>query len=209
MSDYFAEVERELCAATARARLPWYRRRAPRHVASLTHVRLAVAAPALVLATATIALAATGVILTGSPVHPVGRPNPTVGEGVPVAGGSRVLALRAPDPAGGLPWGIRVTRTTRGLLCVQVGRVDHGQIGELGVDGAFGNDGRFHPLPSDALPDVLDRVGMLNSDCESPGLIFAGDIVGIQLSAAGNPRPGVGPAGIAGRSPSACWGRTR
>ena len=82
-------------------------------------------------------------------------PIATAGEGIPVAGGSRLLPLRAPDPAGGLPWGMRIIHTTRGLICVQIGRVYHNQLGQLGVDGAFHNDGRFHPLPTDALPDVL------------------------------------------------------
>jgi hypothetical protein len=35
-------------------------------------------------------------------------------------------------------------RTTRGLACLQYGRVLNGTIGALGQDGAFSNDGRFH-----------------------------------------------------------------
>jgi len=31
--------------------------------------------------------------------------------------------------------------------------VKGGQLGEIGVDGAFHDDGEFHPLPADALPD--------------------------------------------------------
>src|ERR1039457_4012005 len=63
-----------------------------------------------------------------------------------LASSATPLALRTPDPAGGLPWGMRLLRTTRALLCVQVGRVDFGTVGALGRDGAFGNDGRFHPF---------------------------------------------------------------
>jgi hypothetical protein len=164
----------------------------PRRRAS-THVRVALVALALVLATAAITLAATGVILTGSPVGTVRAPIATAGEGIPVAGGARLLPLRAPDPAGGLPWGMRIIHTTRGLICVQIGRVHDGQLGQLGVDGAFHNDGRFHPLPTDALPDVLaNAAGWMAGNCASPGDIYAGDSVGLQLSAATSPRQGAG-----------------
>ncbi len=161
------------------------RRRAP--------VRVALVALALVLATAALTLAATGVILTGSPVGTVRAPIATAGEGVPVVGGVRLLPLRAPDPAGGLPWGMRIIHTTRGLICVQIGRVYDDQLGQLGVDGAFHNDGRFHPLPTDALPEVLANAsGWMAGDCSSPGAIYAGDSVGLELSAATSPRPGAG-----------------
>jgi hypothetical protein len=157
------------------------------------HMRVALVALALVLATAAITLAATGVILTGSPVGTVRAPIATAGEGIPVAGGVRLLPLRAADPAGGLPWGMRIIHTTRGLICVQIGRVYHGQLGQLGVDGAFHNDGRFHSLPTDALPDVLANAGgWMAGNCASPGDIYAGDSVGLELSAATSPRPGAG-----------------
>jgi hypothetical protein len=133
------------------------------------------------------------VILTGSPVGTVRAPIATAGEGIPVAGGARLLPLRAPDPAGGLPWGMRIIHTTRGLVCVQVGRVYDDQLGQLGVDGAFHNDGRFHPLPTDALPDVLANAGgWMAGNCAGPGEIYAGDSVGLELSAATSPRPGAG-----------------
>lgn len=105
----------------------------------------------VVLAGGAIAVAATG-LLTGSPVsNPAGPPVPRAGYGVPVAGGSDLLALRVADPEGGLPWGLRIVHTTRGLVCVQVGRVYRGQLGQLGVDGVFHDDGRFHPLGSNVL----------------------------------------------------------
>jgi hypothetical protein len=164
----------------------------PRRRASV-HVRVALLALAVVLATAAITLAATGVILTGSPVGTASAPIATVGEGIPVAGGAQLLSLRAPDPAGGLPWGMRVVHTTRGLICVQIGRVYDGQLGQLGIDGAFHNDGRFHPLPADALPEVLaNAAGWMTGNCASPGDIYAGDSVGLELSAATSPRPGAG-----------------
>src|SRR5271166_240467 len=105
-----------------------FARTSPRRRAS-AHVRVALVALALVLATAAITLAATGVILTGSPVGTVRAPIATAGEGVPVAGGVRLLPLRAPDPAGGLPWGMRIIHTTRGLICVQIGRSEERRVG--------------------------------------------------------------------------------
>jgi hypothetical protein len=147
----------------------------------------------LVLATATITLAATGVILTGSPVGTSGHQKPAVGFGVPAPGGSRLLALRASDPAGGLPWGMRIIRTTRGYVCVQIGRVDHGRLGELGIDGAFHDDGRFHPLPVNALPNAVSPSQRFDIDCDpEEHSTFAGDLFGLEASAASNPRPGVG-----------------
>ncbi|HYB24415.1 MAG TPA: hypothetical protein VED41_11500, partial [Solirubrobacteraceae bacterium] len=76
-------------------------------------------------------------------------------EGVALAGTVKLLALRAPDPAGGLPWGLRIVRTSRGLTCADVGRVDYGTVGVLGQDGTFGDDGKFHPLS----PDFYDFLG--------------------------------------------------
>jgi hypothetical protein len=88
---------------------------------------------------------------------------------------------------------MRIVHTTRGLICVQIGRVYDDQLGQLGVDGAFHNDGRFHPLPTDALPDVLANAdGWMTGNCSSPGEIYAGDSVGLELSAASSPRPGAG-----------------
>ncbi len=168
-----------------------FARTSPRRASA--HVRVALVALALVLATAAITLATTGVILTGSPVGTARAPIATVGEGIPVAAGAQLLPLRAPDPAGGLPWGMRIIHTTRGLICVQIGRVYDGQLGQLGVDGAFHNDGRFHPLPADALPDVLaNAAGWMAGNCSSPGEIYAGDSVGLQVSAATSPHQGAG-----------------
>jgi hypothetical protein len=155
------------------------------------------------LASATIALAASGVILTGAPVRPEGQLNPSVGEGVPAPGASRLLPLRVPDPEGGLPWGMRIVRTTRGEVCVQIGRVDHGQLGELGIDGVFHDDGRFHPIPADVLPET-SRVGVPvgNNDatetvsCQLVGQVVVGMYRGVDRSAgAANGRKGASPRG--------------
>jgi hypothetical protein len=80
---------------------------------------------------------------------------------------------------------------------VQIGRVENGQLGQLGIDGAFGDDGRFHPLPADALPDVIsDFHGWDFENCAAPGEIYAGDSVGLEASGASSPPRGHGvPAG--------------
>jgi hypothetical protein len=114
-----------------------------------------VMAVAFVLAGGAIAVAATGV-LNGSPVKRQGPATPNAGIGVPAPGGSRLLALRAADPQGGLPWGMRLVHTTRGEICVQIGRLDNDQLGQLGIDGAFHDDGRFHPLAPNILPEISD-----------------------------------------------------
>lgn len=125
---------------------------------------VAIAFGTLVLAAA--ALAATGVIGFGAPVrasHPPGREreSKTTGIGIPVAAAdglpvsAQPLAISVHDPAGGLPWGMRIVRTTRGLLCVQIGRLLDGRLGVLGRDGQFHDDGLFHEIPATALdPDT-------------------------------------------------------
>lgn len=155
----------------ARGRVARSRRhRQPRRPRVLVAVLLAS------LGFAAVALAASG-ILAGAPYRVPGAPalnhNPGVGTGVTVSGSARLLALRAPDPSGGPPWGMRVLRTTRGLACVQVGRVVNGQLGVLGQDGVAGNDHRFHALAPDltqlsdcALPDAHQHV-FINNETNS------------------------------------------
>jgi hypothetical protein len=65
---------------------------------------------------------------------------PTVGGPLPVG-----IVARATDPAGGLPWGIRIVRTS-GWTCLQLGRLRGDQLGVIDEDGSFGNTGRFHPF---------------------------------------------------------------
>ncbi|MGH2833720.1 MAG: hypothetical protein ACRDK2_13180, partial [Solirubrobacteraceae bacterium] len=145
MSDYFDRVERALRRATAERRhVPWYRRVALRRSRGV----LVVAACLVVTGSA---LAASGVFRTGAPVVPEVTPIATVNDGAPIASSVRLLSLRVSDPNGGPPWGLRTIKTTRGLMCVQVGHVVGGRIGILGNDGAFHDDGRFHPLSIDYL----------------------------------------------------------
>jgi hypothetical protein len=113
-----------------------------------------------------VALAVTGTFSTGSAVRPPVRPVASAGAGV-ADRGTRLLAMRVADPAGGLPWGMRVVHTTRDLVCLQVGRIDGSQLGVLGQDGAFDDDGRFHPVA----PDVVEfhRSTTELSSCLTPG----------------------------------------
>lgn len=104
------------------------------------------------LGLAAAALAAAGVIRFGSPARPSGSlANPTQGLGALRHGTAHVLAVTSADPAGGLAWGMRLLSTTRGVGCLEVGRLLRGRLGVLGRDGAFGNDGRFHQLPAGGL----------------------------------------------------------
>jgi hypothetical protein len=120
----------------------------PRHRARRPLVALVAAL--ILLGAAAAALAAGGVFSTGQPVRPGPQDlmHPHQGAGTVVPGSVGEIAALAPDPAGGPGWGMRVLRTSRGLACLQFGRVLNGRLGVLGQDGAFSDDGRFHALPA-------------------------------------------------------------
>ncbi len=127
------------------------------------------------------ALAAGGV-LTGDPVRdPAGQPAPvpTAGAGVELTGSARLSPLRVADPGGGPPWGLRILKTTRQLGCVQLGRVVDGRLGYLGRDGAFADDGRFHPLPANVVGrrdcSTLDGAGHIFLAISYSGLPASGE----------------------------------
>jgi len=93
-------------------------------------------------------------VTVGKPLVPafVLPANRNTGLGQPIRSSLELLPVRVADPQGGPPWGMRVIRTTRGLVCLQSGRVVDGQLGALGTGYAFRGDGRFHPfLPADAV----------------------------------------------------------
>jgi hypothetical protein len=168
MSDFHSDYKQQLVTAAGAlfdapaARL---KRRIgrPRHVPLLVGIGLG----ALLLAAA--AFAATKIIGFGSPVTAsrapgTERPSMSTGIGIPVSGArsrpisAQLLAISVPDPGGGLSWGMRVVRTTRGLVCVQTGRLLDGRLGVLGQDGEFQDDGLFHELPVGALdPDTCSQ----------------------------------------------------
>jgi hypothetical protein len=91
---------------------------------------------------------AAGLIPFGAPERSTPEfSNPRADLGALTPGTVRLLPLATADPGGGPPWGLRVLSTTRGVGCIQVGRLLDGKLGVLGQDGAFRNDGRFHVLP--------------------------------------------------------------
>ena len=146
-------------------------RRAPR-------LLLVAAAALLLLGGAAVALAASGVILTGAAVPAPRFASPTAGAGLPQPGKWKLLSLRVPDPAGSPPWGMRVVRTTRGLVCVQLGRVQEGVLGELGIDGAFHDDLRFHPVGPGVLPTYAGGAADGGMTSERGSCVLAyGDVV--------------------------------
>jgi hypothetical protein len=115
---------------------------------SHTRLRSLALVIAAVLVLAAGALAAGGVIQFGAPAKPTPIfSNPRAELGALTPGTVRLLPIATPDPQGGPPWGLRVLSTTRGVGCIQVGRLVDGRLGALGQDGAFRNDGRFHELP--------------------------------------------------------------
>ena len=136
------ELERELTRAVSQQASRWRGSR---------WRRLTLLAPlAALVAGGTVALAAAGVIRIGAPETTPGgsvRTSPTSGYGVVRPHSSDLLPLRVQVPGSPLPWGIRISSTSRGLGCVTAGLAYDGQLGSYGSDGTFGDDGRFHPFP--------------------------------------------------------------
>jgi hypothetical protein len=144
MDGYFDNVERQLRSATRRrAHLPWLTRFAWTRIRGIAAV-LAV----LVIATPAVA-AVSGWFSVGKP-NPAGHASPAAGTGAVRAGTARMLPIRIADPGGGPRWGLRLVRTSRGDTCLQLGRVEHGEIGSLGINGAWDNDHEFHEIPANA-----------------------------------------------------------
>lgn len=152
----------------------------------------------LVVSSATgVALAARALVEVGSPAP---REYPNLGERI-LPTGTRLLSLRIADPAGGPPWGMRLIFTTadhradgtRGDAahwgCVQIGRVLDGELGVLGQDGAFHDDGRFHPLA----PDVLYGTSEAMIECVLPSQSFSFTDASADRSGDPVPREGVRP----------------
>jgi hypothetical protein len=106
-------------------------------------------------------------LLSGSTVDSGFPPaNPSTGLGAPLRSSFGLLGLRRSDPAGGLPWGMRIIRTTRGEACLQVGRVLDGKVGAVGSGYAFHDDGRFHPF------SVEDALGLACVHPDARGRVF-------------------------------------
>jgi hypothetical protein len=134
----------------------------------------------VVLGGGAVALAASGVLRSGSAVPATRYLTPDARLGVPLAGRSRLIAESVPDPVGGPPWSMRVVRTSRDFLCMQIGRLYGGQLGVIGVDGAFHDDRRFHLLPLSAISEVPGR---FLSTCEPSSLTSSLEVSGMPTSA--------------------------
>ncbi len=137
----------------------------------------------LVFVGAAVALAS-GLISFGAPAASVPIfANPRAGLGRLAPGSVHLLPISVADPRGRLPWGMRTLSTTRGVGCLQVGRLLDGRLVALGQDGAFGDDGRAHELP---LSTNIERLNC--SLVDGRGRIF--DSVTIKSQAA-SAAPGV------------------
>ena len=133
----------------------------PRRWSRRGGLALPIAIGALILAAASAGAAL--LLSSGKTVAPafVLPATPAAGLGEPVPQTLALLPMRVGDTEGGPPWGMRVIRTTRGLLCLQAGRVVGDQLGALGTGYAFHGDKRFHPfLADDAIStDACPAIG--------------------------------------------------
>jgi len=175
------EFERQLRDAAARRALTPFARAiaGSRRLRGRLLARPFIVAAAVLVGGAGAAFAARALVGVG---RPAAREYPSFGERI-LPAGTRLLSLRVPDPAGGPPWGMRLIYTTADRLdpvrnhetarwgCVQVGRVVDGQLGILGQDGAFHNDGLFH-----ALPVQPESCGSLTSTGQLAGLTGAATV---------------------------------
>ncbi|WP_026909590.1 hypothetical protein [Patulibacter minatonensis] len=167
MTDFITGLERDLVAAAARRAAT----NGPAHAPGTTGapagdgrrrsfgLPLRTVLVALVIGgtTASAGAAATLVALRGS-VIPAPSAADVPREQTPVPDSVRVSAVRAPDPAPGVPpWTVRVARSTTGYVCSTIGQVSGGVFGLVGLDG------RFRPLA----PGVTNSCGQEQRDAAS------------------------------------------
>ncbi len=185
MNDFHQQIKAQLTESAATLFPPTTRPVQSERKARRIPLLAAVVAGALLFAA--VAFAASRIIGVGAPVtasRGQDRPTKTTGIGVPVTGPRRsaisaqLLPISVADPAGGLPWGIRLVHTTRGLVCVQVGRLLDGRLGVLGQDGEFHNDGLFHELPATVLSPYTCSQPQDTVLYSSEGLAAAGAMPG-------------------------------
>jgi len=124
---YFDDVERELVRAA----------RVQNRVRRLRRGTAVAFAAALLLGAGGTAAAATYLALRSSSIAPFAADATTPEQRV-APGTSRVLDLRAPDPAGDVPpWALRVSSSASGLTCTTVGQVSGSAFGIVGLDHRF------------------------------------------------------------------------
>jgi hypothetical protein len=143
-------------------------RAARRRVVRRRQLRTLALAALLVLALAAVALAIKTFVFGSDAPRTFSSPR-SAGIGAIRPGTVKLLSVRTPDPNGGPPWGMRVFSTQRGYGCYQVGRLVDGRLVALGINGAFGSDGRAHRLPVDNQGcGGTDDVGHLRFTAVSP-----------------------------------------
>jgi hypothetical protein len=125
MNGFVDTLERDLVEAAARRSAP--ARRSWRRLLLAGAVLLGIGGTAAV---------ATAVVLRAT-VIPAPRAVDAGPAQTPIAGSEVVARLRAPDPAGGPPWTLRLARSAPGLVCTTVGQVVDGRFGLVGTDGRF------------------------------------------------------------------------
>ncbi len=157
MNDYFDRVEQGMSEAVRRrAHVPWYVR-----ILGVGRARVLVVVLACLVVAAPAVGAVTNWFGVGAPKRfPAQSRTQDAGRALPATSG--LLGLRVADPQGGPPWGLRIVRTTRGDTCIQVGRVEDGKLGSLGIDGSSGNDHLFHAFPNTSVGEncgTTDAVG--------------------------------------------------
>lgn len=159
MSSYFDQVQQDMCdLVERRAHRRWYVR-----LVSARRARLFGG----VLAALVVAVPATGAVTRwfglGAPAR-AQKQFPAEGAGAGIAQTSRLLSLRVADPAGGPAWGLRLVRTTRGDMCIQLGRVHDGRLGSLGIDDAWNDDHLFHPFPGTYEGEIPEGCGTTDAN---------------------------------------------
>lgn len=145
------------------------------------------------LAAAAGLLLAGGIATAATGEFPVGDPLPDLADpvegraplGAAVDDSGRIETIRAEEPTGGPPWGVRVLRTEHGGYCEQIGRVVDGRLGVIGDDGAF------HEAPSAINSCFGSNHGQPSSSSREIGLVSTSGFVG---SVDGAPQGGYGPA---------------
>ncbi|MDP1847877.1 MAG: hypothetical protein Q8K79_08800 [Solirubrobacteraceae bacterium] len=99
--------------------------------------------------------AATVAALRSTVIQP---PDPAIvaADQTPLASSVALTTPHSPDPAGGPPWGLRLTRSETGQTCTTVGQIRDGVFGIVGQDGTY----RQIPTP---IADACGRGLLLGS----------------------------------------------
>jgi hypothetical protein len=183
MTPFMTELEHQLRGAAEREtgagrhRSPIDRRGLFRSLIQAAPVAVAVGVGVLVFVSGLVLLhhghprhgsPATTVLTPSAAVLPIGVPAGPSGPQKEATVGSieqrtLKLAATARDIHKGLPWGLEAFQTTNGQTCVLAGREQSGRVGVIGVDGAFKNDGRFHPFTPYTLSQYCGQTDRNNS----------------------------------------------